>query len=463
MSRRIVSSYGVCLMAATVNSPGPLQTWIVEQAMGAPAAGPVETDAVIRTLRDSLGVALAGRMQGSVVWMTDHARSRAGSGPTAVWGSELRVDRSTAALVNGTAVQALEFDDIAPALSAHLSSVALPTLAAFADELDPDRAVAGLVAGWRIAAAMCDVVGFESHRRGLQPTHTLGPIVAVIAVGLGLGFTERQFEVALSLSVTGSVGLRANTGTRSKAVQSGLAAAAAVRAIELAWTAPDEELVVGGAVVDSLCSLFGTDQAVVEAVVSSPLPPPAFVAVKPFPTSGAAHSPIEMMLEVRRAAGGGAAPDHVEVRVPPRVPVAMSIEFPSSADEARWSLRYALATAWETGDVDVREFSDAAVRGAGRRRAASWLEIVPDPSFAPRGDQAIVTLSVDGTSYRSEVEHRLGYPERPLGEEQVRAKFDRCMEVAGFGPDAPRVWDRLGLERFAALDRLELSGLRGSG
>ena len=36
-------------------------------------------------------------------------------------------------------------------------------------------------------------------------------------------------------------------------------------------------------------------QAVVEAVVSSPLPPPAFVAVKPFPTSGAAHSPIEMM------------------------------------------------------------------------------------------------------------------------------------------------------------------------
>src|SRR5262249_12693030 len=162
-----------------------------------------------------------------------------------------------------TAIQALEFDDIAPALAAHFSSVLLPTVGAFADEVDAERAVDGAVLGLRIAAAVSELIGFVSHARGLQPTHTLGPLVAALATAHGLGLTPEQSATAVALSVTGSLGLRANTGVRVKPMQSGFAAAAAVRAVELARCAPDHA--VGESVIDGVFSLLAADIEKVQA------------------------------------------------------------------------------------------------------------------------------------------------------------------------------------------------------
>ena len=447
------------MVTIAVNSPGPLQSWIVDHLLALPAATAAETQSVVRSFRDSVGVALAGSSQESVRWATSYVRRTAARGPASVWGTDLRLDRASAALVNGTSVQALEFDDIAPELAAHLSS----TLSAFSDQLKPSRTIDGLVLGWRIAAAVGELIGFESHSRGLQPTHTLGPLVATIATACGLELPEQQMRTALSLAVTGSIGLRASTGTRAKALQSGLAAAAAVRAIELARTGSGGELESGQSVIDSLFALIGADAQKIDDVVSMSLPPPVFVAVKPFPTSGAAHSSIEGVLSLRAMVPEGTVPERLEVRVPPRILRAMAFEVPRIADEARWSLCYVLATAWETGDVDLAEFDDAVVQDSADRRAPIWLDIVGDSTFEPRGERAILTMTAGGAVRTTEIVHRLGYSERPLGDDRVRAKFERCLAGAGHAA-VEELWDGLGAEPFTWLDRLgpESAGSRSS-
>ena len=183
-----------------------------------------ETRAVIRSIRDTIGVALGGSTQESTRWAREYARQIGSAGPASVWATDLRCDRASAALVNGTSVQALEFDDVTPAQAAHLSSVVVPTLAAFSDQIDPMRAIDGVVHGWRIAAAVGDLIGFDAHSRGVQPTHTLGPLVATVAASHGLGLSEGQLSTAIGMAVIGSIGLRANTGSHAKALQSGLAA-----------------------------------------------------------------------------------------------------------------------------------------------------------------------------------------------------------------------------------------------
>src|SRR5206468_4174639 len=153
----------------------------------------------------------------------------AAAGPAWVWGTARRVDPVTAAFVNGTMVQALDFDDIAPVPAAHMSSVMVPAVTALADRVDPDRAIDGLVHGLRAASLLSGLISREAYARGLQPTHTIGATAAVCALGYGLGGHTAQVSDALGLVCVQALGLRANTGTMAKAMQSGLAAAAAVR------------------------------------------------------------------------------------------------------------------------------------------------------------------------------------------------------------------------------------------
>jgi 2-methylcitrate dehydratase PrpD len=447
-------------VTVAVNSPGRLHSWIVEQLDDVPTATIAEKAAVTRSFRDTMGVALAGARQESTQWAKSYAQGIACDGPASVWGTHLHLDRASAALVNGTSVQALEFDDVTPAQAAHLSSVVVPTLAAFADQIEPSRAVDGLVHGWRVAAAVGDLVGFDAHSRGVQPTHTLGPLVAAVAAAHGLSLTEGQARTALALAVIGAIGLRANTGTHTKALQSGLAASATVRAIEMARLGSGSPHDAGGSAIDSLFIVLGADESAVERVVSTPLPDPTFLAVKPYPTCGAAHSSIEAVLAVRARVPDGTTPDRLEVRVPPRVPRAMAFARPSIGDEARWSLHYALATAWETGRVDVAEFDDAAVARAAERRAHAWLEIIGDPSFEPRGERAVVTMTSGRTVETTETVHRPGYPQRPLSNDAVRSKFERCMSAAGVQELGRDLWEGLGSEPFEWFGRTAPPGMR---
>ena len=357
-------------------------------------------------------------------------------------------------------MQALEFDDVTPAEAAHLSSVVVPTLAAFSDQIDTARAIDGVVHGWRIAAAVGDLIGFDAHSRGVQPTHTLGSLVATVAAAHGLGLSEGQASTAIGLAMIGSLGLRANTGSHAKALQSGLAASASVRAIELARLRGGSRHQAGGSVIDSLFTVLGAGEADIERVVSMPLPGPTFLAVKPYPTCGAAHSSLEAVLEVRGRLPDGTMPDRLEVRVPERVPRAMAFDRPSVGDEARWSLRYALATAWETGDVDIAEFDDDVVHRAAGRRSPPWLEIVGDPSFEARGERAIVTATIAHTTERAETVHRPGYTERPLPDAQVRSKFDRCLAFVGMEGLGGDLWDGLASEPFVWFDRTSRASVR---
>ena len=79
---------------------------------------------------DTVGVMLAGSVEEAPRMVEDVLGLQSGDGPCLVFGTNRRVRPLDAALVNGTAAHALDFDNTAKNLGGHVSAVMVPALIA---------------------------------------------------------------------------------------------------------------------------------------------------------------------------------------------------------------------------------------------------------------------------------------------------------------------------------------------
>ena len=107
----------------------------------------------------------------------------AGSGPALVFGSDKRVGALDAALINGTASHALDFDDCNNTLGGHPSAPILPALFALAEQNGASgrEFIAAYVAGFETETKIALGVNFNHYTKGWHPTATLGIFGAAAA------------------------------------------------------------------------------------------------------------------------------------------------------------------------------------------------------------------------------------------------------------------------------------------
>ncbi len=137
---------------------------------------------------DTVGVTLAGSREecARIVEQALAAESPAGNsagGDCLVFGSDRRAPPLVAALVNGTAAHALDFDDVSNSLGGHPSAPILPALFALADSRDCDGKafIAAYVAGFETETRIARGVHFHHYEKGWHPTATLGIFGATAA------------------------------------------------------------------------------------------------------------------------------------------------------------------------------------------------------------------------------------------------------------------------------------------
>ena len=95
---------------------------------------PKETVAAARrAILDTLGVMLAGALEDTAVRARALIVQRSASSDAAVVGTPLRASIADAALVNGVAAHALDYDDVQASLSGHPSVPVLPAALALAE------------------------------------------------------------------------------------------------------------------------------------------------------------------------------------------------------------------------------------------------------------------------------------------------------------------------------------------
>src|SRR6202011_3357701 len=182
---------------------------------------------------DCLGVALAGARHPGGMIAADWSRKAAGAGAATVWGQNFKTSAHDAALVNGTAAHALDYDDVTWGLIGHPSVSLVPSVLALGETIDAsgrDVLHAYVVAVEGMAKLGPPPQPRHSLDGGWHATGTIGAFGATAACCKLLGLDADQTARALGIVYSMTSGIVSNCGTMCKPLHAGLAARNAVEA-----------------------------------------------------------------------------------------------------------------------------------------------------------------------------------------------------------------------------------------
>ena len=107
-----------------------------------------------------------------------------------------------AALVNGTAAHALDYDDFSSVFGGHQSAPLVPALFALAEaeRSSGKDVVTAYAVGVETEIRLARAVHFHHYDKGWHPTATLGTIGAAAATARLLGLSAEKTAIALALA-----------------------------------------------------------------------------------------------------------------------------------------------------------------------------------------------------------------------------------------------------------------------
>lgn len=181
---------------------------------------------------DWFGVTVAGASEPAAALLVDELSP----GSSTLVARPERLGLLDAALVNGTASHALDYDDVNDAMLGHPSVPILGALLALAEHEHADGRmfVTAFVAGYESECRIGRALGTAHYQRGFHATGTVGTFGAAAACARLVGLDAAATEVALGIAATQAAGLKSMFGTMCKPLHAGKAGANGLLAARLA-------------------------------------------------------------------------------------------------------------------------------------------------------------------------------------------------------------------------------------
>jgi 2-methylcitrate dehydratase PrpD len=378
-----------------------------------------------RCLLDHLGLAIAGAEEPAARITRDQCLLLGGEPQARVLGSPHRLRVTDAALVNGIACHALDFDDT------HMPTILHPTTPLYAagTALAEWRGSSGVdllaahALGYELAARASNALYPEHYDTGWHMTGTTGALASATVANRLLCLDGVTAMHCLSIAATQAAGHREQFGTMTKPFHAGHAAAAGV------WAG----LLAAGGFTGAPDALQG--RRGMFAVMSSASTPNDLVdglgerwqifdnGVKPYACGVVIHPAIDAVrdLAVRR----GLSADRItkiELRAHPLVLELTGKANPRTGLEGKFSVTFACAIALLEGRASEAEFSDAAVAREDIRAVMARIQVVTD-SGVPHTQAGATALTDDGQTVQTWVDHARGTPGNRLSDDELREKF----------------------------------------
>jgi 2-methylcitrate dehydratase PrpD len=185
---------------------------------------------------DWAGVALAGSREPLTRLLLAQAQEDGGTPIASLVGSPLRVSLRQAALLNGAAGHALDYDDANVAAQGHVTAAVLPAALAVAQArgASGDALLRAFAAGYEMAGMVGQYLGRAHYERGFHGTATVGSFGAACAAAVLMGLDSETTAVALGIAGTQAGGMKAQFGTMCKPLHAGKAAENGVTGAQLA-------------------------------------------------------------------------------------------------------------------------------------------------------------------------------------------------------------------------------------
>lgn len=187
-------------------------------------------------LLDWFGVTLAGASEPCVEFLAADAEEQGGHPQATVVGRGLRLATRQAALINGTASHAHDYDDVNMVLSGHATVAVTGGLLALAEKMNASGrdVLTAFVAGYETACRVGALVMPGHYAIGFHATATAGTFGAAAACGRLLGLDPETMARAFGIAGTMAAGLKSQFGTDCKPFHAGRATEAGLLAATMA-------------------------------------------------------------------------------------------------------------------------------------------------------------------------------------------------------------------------------------
>ena len=187
-------------------------------------------------LLDFIGVTLAGAHEPLVEILYAEAQDLGGREQAGLIGRGRLVNVEQAALINGAAGHAHDYDDVHLAMNGHPTVPVAPAALALAEHhhKGATELLAAFAAGVDTECIIGRYLGASHYAQGWHATGTLGSFGAAAAAANLLGLDAEATARALGIAGTQAAGLKSQFGTMCKPLHAGHAAATGVQAARLA-------------------------------------------------------------------------------------------------------------------------------------------------------------------------------------------------------------------------------------
>lgn len=386
---------------------------------------------------DTVGVMLAGSRTEPAAIVCEMVRSE-GAGPLAtVVGQSFRTSPQLAALANGVAGHALDFDFTYT--QGQLLAPVIPALLPLAESAGatPAATLAAFIVGFEVASRLSRANPDHNGGGSWHGTGTIGTIAAAAACAHLLKVPAAAIPDVLGIAASLASGINANYGTMTKPLHAGQAARNGIMAALLGgrgFTANTAAIEGRGGFARTFArGLAWKTEPFLDLGRQYDLAERG-IRPKRYPCGGVIHTGIDAALALREELGSRVS-DIVAVKcgISKYAANRASPQYPTNTEAAKFNLQYVVAYALAHGAPKLASFEAEAIADARVKALARTVTAAIDPEFADAHEdyptRVTITLA-DGRSLERLVVYASGTRQQPMSREQIEEKFFDCAAQA---------------------------------
>ncbi|HEX5607153.1 MAG TPA: MmgE/PrpD family protein, partial [Candidatus Binatia bacterium] len=370
-------------------------------------------------------------------------RQMGGSAECCVLGTSVLAPPAKAALANGVAGHAMDYDDTQLSTSKEavyglLTHPTTPVLAAVL-ALGQKRKITGAefllayVLGVEVECRIADAIDPHHYQSGFHSTATMGGLGAAMAAGKILRLKETQLLATLGIAASMASGLRENFGTMTKPLHAGRAAENGVTAALLArdgFTAAANILEARRGFFNAMAG--GYDDSKISGRLGSPyfMKEPG-ISIKPYPSGSLSHPAQDLILDLVKHHDVKAKDiERIDVGTNSNVPNALIYPMPKTALEGKFSIPFCMAIGVLERKAGIAQFQDRKVRDKNVVDLIKRVTLYVDEELERLGyDQVRSRIRIklrDGRIIEGRYDVARGHPTKPMSWSELTEKFRDC-------------------------------------
>jgi 2-methylcitrate dehydratase PrpD len=423
-----------------------------------------------RCVLDGLGLILAGSDQTCTAIIQRQSLDLGKNPEATVLGAKpIKLPALLAALINGTAGHAMDWDDTQLSVTPDriyglLTHPTIPPLTAGLAMAERLGGVSGrdfltaFLAGFEVECKIAEAINPRHYQHGFHSTATCGTFGGAAGVANLSGLAPAVTCTALGIAGSLSAGLRENFGTMMKPFHAGRAAESGVLAAEFAsmgFTATPH-------ILEAPRGFFraaggGYDEAAIRGKLGKPwtFMDPG-VSIKPHPSGSLTHPGMTLMLSLIKQHDirpGQVA--SVKVGTNQNMPNALIHHRPATELQAKFSMEFCMAILLLERKGGLNEFTDEVVNRPDVQAMIQKVDFGVHPEAEAAGYDKMTTIIeinlTDGRHIGGRADFGKGSPSNPMSYDEVADKFRECATYSR--------WPRERAERVIALVK-DLENLR---